>query len=145
MKNYQLGKIYRLFCLDNNLVYIGSTVQPLNSRYSQHKKDFNDKNIIRYSQSKYLFGSSNEVKIELIEEYPCNNSKELNRREGEYIKNMNCINKYIAGRTKDEYYQDTRLKQIAYSKSYYYKNREYILKRKREKTKQLNQETTNLL
>ena len=32
--------------------------------------------------------------------------QELRRREGEHIKNTDCINKYVAGRTDKEYYED---------------------------------------
>jgi hypothetical protein len=35
---------------------------------------------------------------------------ELDKREGEHIRNNNCINKYIAGRTMKEYYEDNKEK-----------------------------------
>jgi hypothetical protein len=41
--------------------------------------------------------------IELLEQYPCNSREELNRREGSYIRKINCVNKNIAGRTKKQY------------------------------------------
>ena len=44
--------------------------------------------------------------MELHELYPCNTKQELNRREGEVIREIGTLNKYIAGRTKKEYYQE---------------------------------------
>ena len=42
-------------------------------------------------------------KCELIENYPCNSSVELHRREGELQISLACINKSVAGRTDKEY------------------------------------------
>ena len=46
--------------------------------------------------------------IELIEECPCNDKNELNRREGQMIREMNCVNKRIEGRTGKEYREDNK-------------------------------------
>ena len=46
--------------------------------------------------------------IELIEDFPCNSKKELNRREGQHIRNNDCVNKNIAGRTKKEWNLDNK-------------------------------------
>ena len=62
------------------------------------------------------FGMDN-CNIELVEYCKCDSKDELVRREGEIIKNSDCVNKQIAGRTKKEYQQD---------------NREQILEQKRE-------------
>ena len=51
------------------------------------------------------FGIDNVI-VELIEKYPCEDKEELHAREGHYIKNTECINKNIMGRTDQEYYQD---------------------------------------
>jgi hypothetical protein len=51
------------------------------------------------------FGIEN-CKIELIENYPCNSKEELLKREGWYIKVTECVNKMVAGRTKQEWKQD---------------------------------------
>ena len=43
-------------------------------------------------------------KIVLIEEYPCQNRKQPEKKEGEYNENeKNCLSKCIAGRTRKEY------------------------------------------
>jgi hypothetical protein len=43
--------------------------------------------------SKILFEKYDDVRIELIEEYPCKNKMQLNKREGYYIRNNDCVNK----------------------------------------------------
>ena len=49
-------------------------------------------------------------KMVLVEEYPCQNRKQLEKREGEYIENgKKCLKKNcIVGRTRTEYYDATR-------------------------------------
>jgi len=117
---YQNGKIYKLWCMETDLIYIGSTCNHLYKRLSEHKKKTNTCN------SKKLFELSNNVKIELIEEYACNNKMELNRKEGEHIRlnKEKCINKIIAGRTKKEYYEKNKDEIILKNKEYYEKNKE---------------------
>lgn len=42
--------------------------------------------------------------IELVEECPCENSKQLEKREGELMRELKAsLNKVVAGRTTDEY------------------------------------------
>jgi len=134
MPDYSKGKIYKLWCPDNDLIYIGSTIQSLHVRLAGHKKQKDS------CKSKLLFQASNEVKIELIEKFPCNDRMELNKREGELIRLKNCVNKVIAGRTGKEYYQDYKEIIILKRKEYKKKNKEeIILKNKiyREKNKDI--------
>ena len=51
-------------------------------------------------------------KIELIENYCCECKEELLRREGHYIRENECVNKLIAGRTKKEYKSENKEKLI---------------------------------
>jgi hypothetical protein len=50
--------------------------------------------------SKILFEKYDDVRIELIEEFPCENKMELNKREGHYIRTLECVNKRIAWKNK---------------------------------------------
>ena len=95
MPDYQKGKIYKLWSPQGNEIYIGSTINPLSKRLAQHKS-------YRDCNSKYLFENYNDVRIELIEEYPCDNKIQLNKKEGEHIRNNTCLNRCIPGRTKKE-------------------------------------------
>ena len=64
--------------------------------------------------------SFNDYKIELIENYPCNNKKELNRREDHFIQNFNCINNRSAFNTPEQRKEKRRL----------YAKKRYQLKKK---------------
>jgi len=70
--------------------------------------------------------------IELYENYPCYNKYQLERREGEVIRQIATINDRIAGRTLKEYYQDNRDKMLEQNKEYYHNNREKIAEREKK-------------
>ena len=116
--DYQNGKIYRIDCFTTGKVYIGSTCQPtLAKRLSQHVCKFN-----QWKNGKQHFISSFEVlegkyQITLVEAYPCNSKDELNSREGHFIRTMDCINKRIKGRTKQEYYEANKELILVYKKA----------------------------
>jgi len=127
MPNYQNGKIYKLWSPSKNLVYYGSTVQSLSRRLSEHiRHNKNQKKCISY-----LITECEDYKIELLEEYPCNNKQQLERKEGEYQKNNECVNAKIAGRTKSEYYQDNKEKINKINNKYHQDNIEKIKEQKK--------------
>lgn len=103
--NYQNGKIYKIWSLSSNLIYIGSTTQELNKRLAGHIRSY--KNYLKTNKNKcaaFELLKLNDYKIELIELYKCNSKKELERREGiiQRENKENLVNLYIAGRTKKE-------------------------------------------
>jgi len=128
MPDYSKGKIYKLWSpeLPEDMIYIGSTVNELYKRLCQHKKPSNK------SSSSYIFFSANNVKIELIENYPCKDKNELTRREGEWIRKLKCINKVVAGRTKEEWCEDNKELLVQKSKEYYNKNSDKIKEQHKE-------------
>jgi len=98
MPNYQNGKIYSIRSHSRpDLVYVGSTCRRLSERFSKHKIASNT------ASSKQII-ELGDAYIELIENYACGSKEELNRREGELIRSMDCVNKRIEGRTPTEYY-----------------------------------------
>jgi hypothetical protein len=107
--DYKNGKIYTIRSYQTDDIYIGSTLQTLTKRLSKHKDSFKN-----WKNGKYHYVSSfelikyDDVYIELIELFPCSSKMELNRREGELIRSMDCVNKRIEGRTKQEYYEDNK-------------------------------------
>ena len=103
-QRFQKSKIYKLVNDElPNVVYYGSTTRPLWKRYSEHKYDAcNRDNSYRISSSVKLF-EKGTPKFELVEEYKCNNKKELHQRERWYIENNDCINRQIPTRTHAEY------------------------------------------
>ena len=82
MAQYKNGKIYILRTQHTDKCYIGSTYRELNERLAIHKCNFNT-NKIYYSAFELFKLGIDDVKIELIENYPCDNKTQLCKREGE--------------------------------------------------------------
>ena len=145
MPDYQKGKIYKLWSPSKNLVYYGSTTETISRRLSKHLTDlnrYNNKTSTRYVNS-FKILECEDYKIELVEEYPCNNRQQLCKKEGEYIKANECINKCIAGRTPEEYYNDNIERKKNYDANYRDANADKIKqynKQYREKQKELKKE-----
>lgn len=127
---YQNGKIYKIVDAGYKSCYIGSTVQLLSNRMAKHrnhyrayKKGLKSKITIFDLFDEY---EMDNCKIELIENYPCNTKEELLAREGYYQEHTNCINKYQAGRTQQQYRKDNEEKIREYKKTYNEKHKEKI-------------------
>ena len=142
--DYQKAKIYKLYSPSKNIIYYGSTTETIAQRLAKHKanhKAYNNDNTKNYCSS-YLVLDCEDYKIELLEDYACNNRGQLCKKEGEYIKNNECINKQIAGRTKQEYRNDNADKLKETYKQYYIDN----VDKMKEKAKEYytnNKETIN--
>ena len=126
MNKYQNGKIYKIVDVGYSKCYIGSTCESLSQRMARHRNKYNSYSSRKqqHTRSVYLFdefGVEN-CKIELLENFPCETKEQLLRREGEYIKNTECINKQVAGRTRKEYYQDNNEILQKKSNDYYKEN-----------------------
>ena len=130
--NYTKAKIYKLTTPHNiDLVYYGSTVNPLYKRKGCHKS-LSKKNINNCT-SKLLFELGiDDVIITLVENVNCNTKEELLQRERFYIENNNCVNKRIPSRNKTEYYDDNKDKVIEYVKDYYKNNKDKLLDYQKE-------------
>ena len=109
MTDYSQGKIYMLTSEQTPEIYIGSTKETLEERMKCHKYDYN-----RWLKGKFSYVTSFEIiqyddcKIHLIEDYPCETRKELELKEGEYQKMMDCVNKCIVGRTPKQWREDNK-------------------------------------
>ena len=123
--------IYTIRSPHTDQYYIGSTTQILCKRFGDHKKHYK-----LYLDEKHHFVTSfkilelGDAYIELLEEINCENKNQLERREGELIREHkhNCVNKNIAGRTKKEY----KIDNIDKTKQYGIDNIEIILKRSKQ-------------
>jgi hypothetical protein len=134
MNKYQHSKIYKIMDSNGEMVYIGSTTNPLCVRFSNHKCSYKSRannNTVYIIFDKYGIENCN---IHLIEEYPCNSKQELERREGQIIKSFKCVNKYIAGRTQKEYYIDNKARHQELMRLWYIRQRD-ILKEKYQQNK----------
>lgn len=120
-----IGYIYIIRSKQTDKVYVGSTFYTLHRRFSLHKPDkkCTSQEILKY----------NDAEIELIECYECENREQLEKREGEYIKKYDCVNKNIAGRTRKEWEEDNKEARKEYHKDYREKNKEAIAEKKNEK------------
>jgi len=105
-------------------VYIGSTTQPLHKRFYDHCHGSANK---RTTANTII--DCGDAKIELIEAYPCASKSELDRREGQIIRERNCVNKIVAGRTAAEYRQEKKDEIAAQRKVYRQEKKDEIAAR----------------
>jgi hypothetical protein len=127
MVNYQNGKIYKLISSMTDKIYVGSTCLPyLCQRLGNHKNASNT------SKSKEML-QYDDVKIVLLEAYPCNSKDELLTREQHYI-DLNkdiCINDHRAiGFDHERRKAYKKLNDKIYAQTDHYKNyqKEYRIK-----------------
>jgi len=110
MSRYTNGKIYKLVNNADNEIYIGSTCLPLHKRFYKHKSDGTkqpDRKVY-----KHLVGIGwDEVKIILIESFPCENKMELEKRERYYIDQLSpSLNTTLRPRVTEEERKKGQLK-----------------------------------
>ena len=71
-------------------------------------------------------------RIELIEDYPCQDKYQLRQREGHFIREIGTLNKMIAGRSEKQYYAENKETIQEYKKEYQKVNKEQIQKYKKD-------------
>ena len=141
MVNYQNGKIYAIRSFKTDEIYIGSTTQKLCQRLQKHKanKKCYEKGYHNYVTS-YKILDYEDVYIELIENVPCNSKEELLKKEGEYIREMICVNKInpapmtkeIKKQKNKEYHEKNKEAIKQQRKEYREKNKEAIKQKKKK-------------
>jgi len=67
--------------------------------------------------------------IELVEQGEFNSKQEMEKREGYFIREMVCVNKYIAGRTNKEWRNDNAVDLKEKAKEYYVSHKDQIQSR----------------
>ena len=120
MPDYFDSKIYKLCSSNTDDIYIGSTTSPLSTRIAGHRRDF--KNNSKYVSSCELMKYS-DVKIILMERFPCNNRSELELRERWFIQHTKCVNR---NHIKTD--ECNRLKHNNDSLKWYHQNKEKVKK-----------------
>jgi len=143
MPDYTKTKIYKLYNESGN-TYIGSTTLPLSRRLSKHKSDAKYSSKHTTCISRELFENNNNVMIELIEYFPCENKDIINMREAEIILSCaDCINKNMPYRTAEnkanklqkygmEYYLNNKDRYKRNNKLYYINNKDKIKERRKK-------------
>jgi hypothetical protein len=97
MPDYQDGRIYRLVCNKTGLTYIGSTCDTLSRRLAGHRnKYYKWKAGLEHKCGSFKILEEDDYKIHLVENFPCDNKKELTIRErhwyDEYKKEVELCN-----------------------------------------------------
>ena len=98
----------------------------------------------RTNYKNYLDGKQNYVSsyeilkhgdayIELIYEGEFESKSEMQKREGQEIRNTNCVNKYITGRTYQEWRNDNKETIAEQLHDYYEQNKPKIAEQKKQK------------
>jgi hypothetical protein len=126
MPDYSKGKVYKITSGDKT--YIGSTCEPtLARRLANHISECKRwKEGKRRLTTSYPLIESGDYQITLIELCPCGSKDELTARERYWIENTDCVNKFIPGRTPDEYREATKEQTAERMKTYYVDNKEKI-------------------
>ena len=128
------GKIYIIRSHQTEDVYYGCTTQKyLSSRFASHKRDFKNK---PYYCTSFKIIQYEDCYIELVEEVEYENKDHLKAREGFYIRNNKCVNKYIPDRTDEEWREDNRDIKNEKGRKYWEINKDKI-NEKRKKIKSL--------
>lgn len=97
--NLSNAKIYKLYSTLCDKIYVGSTCGELGLRLSNHKTAYKRyKKGLRGYCTAFEIMQYEDVKIQLIDDYVCNNRNELLKKEGEYIQKENTVNIRVAGR-----------------------------------------------
>jgi len=136
--DYSKSMIYKLCCKNPiiNDIYIGSTTN-FKSRKNRHKFNCCNKDNKQYSLNVYEFirnnGGWNDWDMIMIEEYSCDNKKQLETRERYWIEELKSnLNTTIPTRTREEYRINNKDKLNDTSKKYYEKNKDKINETKKE-------------
>lgn len=103
MPNYQNGQIYKIWSPSSDATYYGSTTQKLSSRMAEHRST--SAKVRGNTLSREVIAHGDAV-IVLVENYPCDSKYELCAREAHFIKNFDCVNKQIPGRTHKQWHID---------------------------------------
>ena len=133
MPDYKNGKIYTIRCrYDTSLIYVGSTCNTLSQRIANHK--YHSKRLPETMFYQYV-KDWDDWYIELYEDFPCERKEQLEKREGEVIRQIGNLNQLIAGRTRAEYVEENKESIKSYMKSYRETNKEIIAQKKKEYAK----------
>lgn len=120
---YQNGKIYMIINENTPKVYVGSTILDLEHRYYKHITDYyGNENI----SSCEILNIEGECMIVLLEDYPCEDEKELRFREQYYIdkfreEGCELVNRQNAITTPEQ--------KKEWQKTYYEEHKDYIVAR----------------
>jgi adenylate kinase family enzyme len=121
------GSVYIIRSHQTDDVYYGCTMQMLCQRMADHRACYKRwLNGIANYVSSYDILKYDDAYIELVEEVEFMNKAILYAREGHYIRENKCVNKQIAGRTRQQWTQDNKEDLTEYQKQYREDNKEIV-------------------
>ena len=134
INKFNKSMIYTIRSPHTDKYYIGSTTQILCKRFVDHKSQYKAylKGGVFVTSFKII--ELGDAYIELLEELTCENKPQLQRREGELIREhkTNCVNMVMPGRTKAEYNSDNSDRIKEHRKEYYNDNFDRISQHAKE-------------
>jgi len=138
INKYHNSKIYKLVDNTNGKIYVGSTTQALSKRKGGHVQDYKRKQDGKRTKgcSSFDIIKNNDYDIVLIENVKVENKEQLFQKEREYIEKLDCINKTMPCRTKEECKQQGLKARTKYKEIHADKIKESA-KRYRQKNKEL--------
>ena len=96
---YEKGKIYGIVCFETARIYVGSTTDSLCGRLGDHKTSWRRfrQGLRKYDCSSCDIINTGNYGIFLIENFPCENRRELLAREGHWIDEYShsCVNRML--------------------------------------------------
>jgi hypothetical protein len=141
---YQNAKIYKIVNSIDKLIYVGSTIQPLNIRFTGHKsrsKQYPERKLYKH----FAKLGVEHFKIVLIKLFPCADKLELEIEEERYKQLLNAqLNTYRAHQTAEQkkeqtnetnkkYRENNRAKINLKQNEYYKNNRAKFLLKQNER------------
>jgi len=149
--DYKYCCIYKIEHIDNeNLLYVGHTTN-FNNRKFKHKSRCNNELDKSYNIKLYQMmrenGGWDMFRMIEIEKYACKDKREAEKRENEIMKelkaNMNSHNSFLSdvdrkilnSKIHKEYQKGHRIELNKKQNDYYYRNRDDINDRRKEKVK----------
>jgi hypothetical protein len=110
---YRDAQIYKIYNLDCNDVYVGSTnYKHLSKRYWRHRRDGKDE---RYKHRYGKIFDTDNHRIEQVEAFPCRNKEELRHRERYWIEQTpHTINSTMPIVSKESTMEKNRVRQRAW-------------------------------
>jgi hypothetical protein len=129
--DYSQGKVYKI--VGNGKVYVGSTCERLLCiRFANHRRNYKCwKDGKNHYVSSFDCIADPDCYIELLELCPCGCVDELRKCEGKWIRDLDCVNKRVAGRTQKEQYEANREVKTKDMKIYYETNKEVITEKRK--------------
>ena len=106
---YINGKIYKIVDNKSDMIYVGSTCKTLQQRLNRHISSYKSYKAGKTNNiTSYQILENNDFSIKLIENYPCENKAQLEKREGYFIKlfrqqDLSIVNRCIVGQDPHGY------------------------------------------